>query len=180
MRKAELARRVSNRANQLIEKKPGRTGFQFNQEYETIKNLLSQLEQEFDPSENPAALKMLETAAKYLGLSQNQNRNNRQFVARANLYLATRFAYSLRSLLQMEQAGENLQIMALGRFENFQARYLQVKAQYGNSTDQRIIIWLNLAKDLYNISIAAKNNEQYRVLFENVRVGQQILDRIDG
>lgn len=180
VRKAGLSRRVLNRVTQIIERRPGRAGFQFNQEYNTVKNLLDQLGQEFNPAENPAAQKMVETATTYLRRSETQHKANRQFLARANLYLATRFSFGLRSLLQLEQASENLQDMAIRRFENFQNRYLQMIGQYGDSTDRRVNIWLKLAEDIYNISIVAKNNGQYRVLFENVRVGQQILDRIEG
>lgn len=179
VRKAELARRVLNRANQLMGQGRNSIKFQFIREAETVKNMLAQLQQEFDAQQDPTAARLWETAQKYLDLAINDNNANRPFLAKANLFLATRFTRGLRNYLQAKPddiTGQN----ALRQYESLKQRYDNLVRQYGDSTDRKIQTWLNLAKEIMNLAEIAKNSAQYRALLENIRICQQILDQIES
>ena len=179
VRKAELARRVLNRANQLMGHGRDRIKFQFIREAETVKNMLAQLQQEFDAQQDPTAARMWETAQKYLDLAIQENNANRPFLAKANLFLSTRFTRGLRNYLQAKP-DEITEQNALSQYELLKQRYDNLVRQYENSTDRKIQTWLNLAKDILNIAEIAKNSSQYQVLLVNIRICQQILDQIES
>ncbi len=178
VRKAELSRRILNRAKQLADRSRNQSGFEFPQEYDAVRSLLDQLQQQFEPRQNPTAARVMEAARKYLELSSQQKRANRQFMARAYLFLATRFAHGLQNMLQKNQPVDNVREKALAQYRSFKDQYSQLQQQAGNSSGAEIQVWLNLAHDLLNIADAAYANGQYAVLLLNTRVGLQILKRI--
>jgi len=176
--KAEVSRRLLNRANQLITSTGGRKTSNLLDDFKNIQNILSQLEKEFDPNERPAAKKIFDAAQRQLNLCRQANRGNRLFLARAHLFVATRFTNGLRTLLQRDTVTGNISQRANREFESFQERFRQISSQYENSENQRTNTWLQLARNILNVANTAISTGEHRLLLENVRIGNQILNQI--